>query len=415
MKVVISGAGIAGLALANRLSTLGAEVVLLERATVPRSHGYMMDFFGPGYDAIESMGLLPAIQDVAYDIAEATFVDERGRRRAGVRPRQFANGPLLNLMRPDLERVLRENLSPDVDLRFGTSPSAVTHHRDGVRVELEDGTRLDADLLVGADGIHSTVRSLVFGNEARYLRYLGFHTTAFCFDAPEIHALLQDRACLTDTVDRQMGFYALRDGRVATFGVRRTPDPTLPEDIRAAVVNAFAGLGWVTPAALDQCPPPKEIYYDQVAQIEMPQWSRGRVVLVGDACHAVSLLAGQGASLGIAGAYLLADRLAHAPIDQALVQYEQLWRPVAQEKQKVGRAGARWFLPESRWQLRIRRATLNLARLPVVDRYVASILAGKPHALFRSPRQADGPFRPSGVPPTPLLSGRQRSDGLDSD
>lgn len=366
MKVIVVGAGMAGLSLANRVSTLGGEVVLLERATGPRAQGYMMDFFGPGYDAIEAMGLLPAVEDVAYHIAEATFVDEHGRRRAGVRPRQFANGPLLNLMRPDLERVLREHLPPEVDLRFGTGPTAVTDHNDGVRVTLADGTRLDADMLVGADGIHSTVRHLVFGREAEFLRYLGFHTAAFCFDAPEVEAIVRDRACLTDTVGRQMGFYSLRDGRVAAFGVHRTADPTLPEDLRTAVRDAFAGLGWVAPRALDRCPPPSEIYYDQVAQIEMPRWSRGRVVLVGDACYAVSLLAGQGASLSIAGAYLLADRLAHArTIEQAVAEYEQLWRPVVREKQQVGRTGARWFLPESRWQLRFRRAVLRLARLPV--------------------------------------------------
>lgn len=254
MKVIVVGAGMAGLSLANRVSTLGGEVVLLERATGPRAQGYMMDFFGPGYDAIEAMGLLPAVEDVAYHIAEATFVDEHGRRRAGVRPRQFANGPLLNLMRPDLERVLREHLPPEVDLRFGTGPTAVTDHNDGVRVTLADGTRLDADMLVGADGIHSTVRHLVFGREAEFLRYLGFHTAAFCFDAPEVEAIVRDRACLTDTVGRQMGFYSLRDGRVAAFGVHRTADPTLPEDLRTAVRDAFAGLGWVAPRALDRCP-----------------------------------------------------------------------------------------------------------------------------------------------------------------
>ncbi len=387
MKVVICGAGMSGLALANRVAAHGGEVVLLERAPGPRTHGYMIDFFGPGYDAVEAMGLLPAVEKVAYHVDEAVFVDEHGRRRAGLRPEQFADGPLLDVMRPDLEHVLRESLPPEVDLRFGTGPAAVADHGDGVVVTLEDGTELAADLLVGADGIHSTVRRLVFGDEARFLRYLGFHTAAFAFHAPDIRAAIAGRACLTDTVDSQMGFYALRDGRVATFAVHRTPDPALPADVRAAVREAYRGLGWVVPEALDRCPPAAEIYYDQVAQIEMPAWSAGRVVLVGDACYAVSLLAGQGASLGIAGAYLLADRLAAAgSVGEALADYERLWRPVAEEKQRTGRAGARWFLPESAAQLRVRRMMLRMTRLPVIDRIVAGTVSGKSTALIRNLR-----------------------------
>jgi 2-polyprenyl-6-methoxyphenol hydroxylase-like FAD-dependent oxidoreductase len=306
---------------------------------------------------------------------------------------QFAKavrGRLLNIMRPDLERTLREHLPANVDTRFNVSPTAVTQRDNGVQVSLSDGTELDADLLVGADGIHSTVRRLIFGDEAQFVRNLGFHTAAFIFDAPEIHAATHNRFCLTDSVGQQMGFYALRDGSVATFAVHRTSDPAMPADIRTAVRDVYHGLGWVVPQALDQCPPSTEIYYDQVAQIEMPAWSSGRVVLAGDACYAVSLLAGQGASLGIGGAYLLADQLARAQtIETALKAYERLWRPIAEEKQKVGRAGARWFLPESTLQLRIRRAALGMARLPVINRYVAAMIAGKSTALITNLHHAE--------------------------
>ena len=382
MKVVICGAGLTGLALAHRLAAYGAETVVLERSPGPRAQGYMIDFFGPGYDAIAAMGLLPAVEEVAYRIGEATLIDARGRARARIRPEQFTSGaPLLDLMRPDLERVLREHLPPAVDLRYGARLTAVTDHGTGVRAGLGDGTVLDADLLVGADGVHSTVRRLAFGPEDRYLRYLGFHTAAFVFDSPEIHAAVRGRAVLTDSVDHQMGFYGLRDGRVAAFAVHRTPDPAMPADSRTAVRAVNADLGRIAAIAIAHCPPAAEIYYDQVAQIHLPTWHTGRVVLAGDAAYAVSLLAGQGASLGIAGAYVLADHLAHAPtIDAALAAYERRWRPIAEEKQRVGRSAARWFLPASRTQLLARRAMLRIARLPAVDRLIATGLAGKPTA-----------------------------------
>jgi hypothetical protein len=171
--------GYRGLTLANRLSELGADVVVLERSPGPRLEGYMIDFFGPGYDTAEAMGLLPAIKDVAYPITEASVVDDGGRRRAGVRPSQVSDVPLLDVMRPDLERILRENLPQAVDLRFGTSPVAGADHGDVVRVTLDDETQLDA--------------------ESKFLRYLGFHTAAFTFSDPDIHAAVKGRFCLTDT------------------------------------------------------------------------------------------------------------------------------------------------------------------------------------------------------------------------
>lgn len=389
MKIVICGAGIAGLTLANRIAALGGEVVLVERSPGPRPQGYMIDFFGQGLDAIRAMGLLEALAGTAYDIHEAELLDERGRRRAGVQAAQFAGGQLLNVMRPDLERVLRESLPPQVDLRFGTTVTDVVDDGDGVRVVLDDGSDVTADLLVGADGVHSTVRQLVFGPEERFFRYLGFHTSAFEFEAPALHATVRERFCLTDTVGRQMGFYALRDGRVAAFGVHRTPTTERPSDIHDAMRSTYSGLGWVVPDALAQLPPSSAIYYDQVAQIVMPRWSSGRVVLIGDACAAVSLLAGQGASLGIAGAYLLADQLDRAPsIAHALDEYERLWRPLVEEKQRVGRAGARWFLPATAWELRLRRTALRAMRLPGLNRLAASLVTGKSSAMITNLRAA---------------------------
>lgn len=374
MRAVICGAGIAGLAMAQRLRGHGWDVVVVERSPGPREQGYMIDFFGLGYDAAEAMGVLPRLQELGYYLPEATFVDETGRRRAGVPFKSFVRytrGRMLSIMRPDLELALREQVG---EVRFGVTVTDVAD--EGERVILSDGSVLDADLLIGADGIHSTVRRLVFGEIP--LRYLGFHTAAYTFAEPRLHELIGDRFILTDTINRQMGFYALRDGRVSIFAVHRTADPALPADPRAAIQKTYGSLGWIVPTAVAHCPSPDEIYYDQVAQAVVPRWSRGRTVLLGDACQAVSLLAGQGATLAVAGAYMLGECLATAAtIDAALADYERRWRPVVVRKQRVGRSTADWFLPSGRGRLLMRRLAMRTARLPLLDLAYASALAGR--------------------------------------
>ncbi|HEY3895899.1 MAG TPA: FAD-dependent monooxygenase [Pseudonocardiaceae bacterium] len=386
MKALICGAGIAGLSLAQRLVTIGWDVTVIERSPGPRDQGYMIDYWGLGYDAAQAMGVISRLQELSYQVDEACFVDGSGKRRARLKYARFeraVHGRLLSIMRPDLELALREQVIGKADLRLGCSIGHIENTADGVRVTLTDETVLDADLLIGADGIHSAVRRMVFGDEKQFLRYLGYHTAAYVFEDPQIFEFARNRFCLTDTIDRQMGFYSLRGGKVATFTVHRSADPTLPEDTRSAVRAAYSSLGWVVPRALAQCPPTSEVYYDQVAQIEIPQWSRRRVTLLGDACQAVSLLAGQGASLAVAGAYLLGEQLANArSIDGALARYQQLWQPVIAEKQQVARRGAQWFLPSSSLQRRSRRIILNLAGLPGVDRVVATALAGKSTATI---------------------------------
>jgi 2-polyprenyl-6-methoxyphenol hydroxylase-like FAD-dependent oxidoreductase len=368
MKAVVCGAGIAGLSLSWWLEHSGWEILLVEHAPALRSEGYVIDFFASGYDAAELMGILPRLSDVAYDVDELANVDEHGRVTSRLPYNLFRTmqgGRLLSLMRGDLEHVLHAALGDRVEFRFGETIDAVTSASDRVTVNLTDGSSHDADLLVGADGIHSRVRELVFGPEQAFLRFLGYHTAAYVFTHHALHHRL-DNAFRTRTVPgRQAGLYPLRRGRVATFFAHTETTAALPVDPRASLVQTYGDMGWLLPEVLAHCPQPPDLYYDQVAQIEMPTWSHHRVTLVGDACQAVSLLAGQGASMAMGGAYVLADELRCThDVATALTRYERRVKPSIERKQAAGRRAADWFVPATQWRIALRDTVLRLAALP---------------------------------------------------
>lgn len=380
MKALICGAGIAGLALAHRLHHHGWEVQVVDHAPGPREQGYMIDFFGPGYEALTAMGLRPGLRRFASSVESFRYIDSRGRTTVSVDYTLFAralDGEIASIMRPALERMLRESLNNQVDIRYDVTIDRIS----GDRAELSDGTAVEADVIVGADGIHSHVRSLVFGPERDHLRYLGMHTGAYVFHDPAVFEQVRGQFVLTETLNRQLGLYGLDDGRVAVFAVHRTEDARLPEDPREALRRTYTGMGDLVERAVANCPPQDAAYYDQVAQIDAPRWTDGRVALVGDAAYAVSLIAGQGASLGVAGAYLLAERLhAATSVQGGLTDYERRWRPVIRATQQAARDRVtEWFLPTSSARLLARRWGFRAMRLPGLDRLLVGPLFPKNH------------------------------------
>ncbi|WP_027658875.1 FAD-dependent monooxygenase [Salinispora fenicalii] len=380
MKALICGAGIAGLALAHRLHHHGWEVQIVDHAPGPREQGYMIDFFGPGYAALTAMGLRPNLRRFASPVDSFRYIDSRGRTTVRVDYTFFAralDGEFASIMRPALERMLRESLNDQVDIRYNVTIDRI----HGDRAELSDGTAVEADVIVGADGIHSHVRSLVFGPERNYLRYLGMHTAAYVFEDPAVFAQVRGQFVLTETLNRQLGLYGLADGRVAVFALHRRDDAGLPEDPREVLCRTYTGMGDLVERAVVNCPGPEAVYYDQVAQIDAARWTEGRVALVGDAAYAVSLIAGQGASLGIAGAYLLAERLqAAGSVQEGLADYERRWRPIIRTTQQAARDRVtEWFLPTSSAKLLARRWGFRAMRVPGLDRLLVGTLFPKSH------------------------------------
>ncbi len=312
--MLVVGAGIAGLATTLELGRRGHSVVVVERAPQPRAEGYMIDFFGPGYDAAEAMGLLDSLAAIHYEVESLDFVNPDGTRRLSLPYRKLRahafRGRHFNFMRGDLERVLLDAALPHADLRYDATVTTLCPGDDRVSVMLNDGTEAEFDVVVGADGVHSAIREQCFGPQSQFEVPLGHVTAAFLIDKVPDRAPAS-RFSTVDASGRMVGVYPIRGGRAATFFVHRSDDPAreLARGAHDVLPARFGDLDWIVPDLLDQLARATDVYFDSVAQITVDRWSCGRVVLVGDAAWCVSLLAGQGASLALAGAQRLARAL----------------------------------------------------------------------------------------------------------
>lgn len=379
MRIIINGVGIAGPTLAYWLRRAGHEVLLVESAPGLRGGGYVIDFWGVGYTIAEKMGLIPRIMEQGYNVREVRFVDRRGRTRGGFSTAMFhriLDGRFTSLRRSDLAAAIHGVLGAEVETRFGDSVARIEEVPGAVRVGFDRGDSLLADLVIGADGLHSRVRRLVFGPEESVEVPLGYHVAAFELEG---YRPRDDLVYISHGAPgRQISRFSMRDDKTLILLIFRDeyltdPGPlTTDTERKAALTRAFAGIGWEWPAIESALADVEGLYFDRVSQIRMDRWTKGRVALIGDAAACVSLLAGEGTGLAMAEAYVLAGELGLCVGDPAaaLVRYEERMRPFLREKQVAAAGFASSFAPRTALGITFRNLVTRLFRLPLLGSFV---------------------------------------------
>jgi 2-polyprenyl-6-methoxyphenol hydroxylase-like FAD-dependent oxidoreductase len=373
---LISGAGIAGPTLAFWLREAGFEPTLVERAPALRTSGYVIDFWGLGFDIAERMGLASEIDRVGYRMREMRVVDRRGERVAGFGTRVFrelTGGRFVTLGRSDLSRLIFESIKGTTEVLFDDEIVELQDHATHVQVQLRHSSDRRFDLVIGADGLHSKVRSLVFGAQQQFERHLGYLVAAF--EARGYRPRDEDVYVTYSKPGRMLGRVALHDDRTLfLFVFAAGVDAPMPLDLPAqkeTLRKVFADDAWELRAILGELDRARELYFDRVSQIRMSRWSQGRVVLTGDAAFCVSLMAGQGSAIAMTAAYVLAGELAAANgrHEEAFAKYEALLRTYVGSKQLGAERFAAAFAPRSRWGLFLRNQVIRAFAIPGLARF----------------------------------------------
>ncbi|MFE7228623.1 FAD-dependent monooxygenase [Nocardioides sp. NPDC057577] len=369
--VLISGSSVAGTALAFWLREQGLTPVVVERAPALRRGGQAVDVRGAALTVLRRMGLEAPSRALGNESIGMNMLDAEGNEV--MRSEEFAlsSGQLdsedIEILREDLVDLVHARLD-GVEHLFGDSVTAIHEDAEGVLVEFEHAAPRRFDLVVGADGLHSTTRRLVFGPESDYLHHLGTYLSVFSQD----NFLGMDRWQTWINDGRDGGcVMTVRDNQELRIflGFASGPIDYDYRDIEAQkrlVAEHMTGLGWEVPALIERMWTAEDFYFDSMAQIRMDSWSRGRTVLLGDAAHCAAPLSGQGTSLALVGAYVLALELGRAADHaEAFVAYEKRMRPFVEANQELALIDRRTVDPDE--STRRLDAVKNLIDLDEVD------------------------------------------------
>ncbi|MET8143466.1 FAD-dependent monooxygenase [Sphaerisporangium sp. NPDC005288] len=381
MNVLISGASVAGPALAYWLRHHGFEVTVVERAATPRPGGYKVDLRGVAVEVARRMGILDEVRRRSTDIRGGTWLNGAGKTLATLGPDMigFRDPGDLEIMRGDLAEILHARTRGEAEYVFGDTITSITDEGCGTRVTFRDAAPRTFDLVVGADGLHSGTRALVFGPEERFTEGLGLGVAVF--GVPN-HLGLDRWEMVLSAAGHVVNVYSVRAATAAKaqFFFPAPQRPVDRHDVAAqqqAVAEAFTGHRWEVPRLLAAMPEAGDFYFDTLAQVRMDSWSRGRTVLLGDAAYCPSPASGQGTGMALVGAYVLAGELAAAQGDHrvAFARYEEEMRGFVELNQRLGRTAAKGMVPASRTRARLQGLMLRMApHMPGKARVMEAIM-----------------------------------------
>lgn len=363
----------AGPTLAYWLRHAGHEPVLFEKAPELRSGGYMIDFWGLGFEIAERMGLAPTLRDHGYEMERLCLVDGKGREEASLDltpMRNLLEGRFISLERADLAAALFGSCG-GIPAHFGVWITGIAQDGDGVVASLSDGRQERFDLVIGADGLHSQVRELAFGPEARFEKPLGCEVAAFRIPG---YPHRDELTYVSHTVPRlHVGRVSLRNNETLILLVCRADlaeNHLRREGRKEALRRAFGDMNWEVPEILDEMDRIDDVYFDRVSQIHLPQWFSGRVGLLGDAAACPSLLAGEGTGLAMTEAYVLAGELGEAGRDfkRAFAAYDGQLRSFVTAKQKAALRFRGFFTPQTTLALKLRNLAVNALSIPFFEK-----------------------------------------------
>ncbi|MGO4617580.1 FAD-dependent monooxygenase [Nocardia sp. 2YAB30] len=370
-RILISGAGIAGQALGYWLARYGFRPTVIERASRLRTGGQGVDVRDQAIEVAERMGIMSRVRDSAADVAGMRFARADGHGIAHIDMQGIKDkygSAEVEIMRGDLLRILQDITTDTVEYVFGNGIQTLEQDDDGVTVSFEHGPARRFDLVIGADGLHSTVRRLVFGPESDFVHHMDHY---FAFGNADSALGLDRWVTVFNTPGRMAGIY--RSGNHAqakAYFMFRSPridvDPRDQVAVRQLLAAEFADeSAWHVPQLLEGVLADPELYVDTLGQVRMDSWSAGRVALVGDAAYCASPASGAGAELALIGAYRLAGELAAAGGDHHIGfrRYEQANRTLVGRKQQVG-PNLRLMVPKSRIGMAVRN---TITRLPLLE------------------------------------------------
>ncbi|MCE7011352.1 FAD-dependent monooxygenase [Kibdelosporangium philippinense] len=342
-NVLVSGAGVAGSALAYWLTRNGFAVTVVERAESLRKGGQAIDVRGVALQVIDRMGLGEQLRAARTQMRGMSMMDRDGNEMFRSEEKTLSAGRLdsddIEVLREDLTAMIYEATKDGVEYVFDDTITALHQEDHGVRVEFEKGGYRTFDFVIGADGMHSRVRGLAFGAEEKFIQHLGSYIAVF--PSPNFLELDNWQVWIQDQESGAGGgVYPVRDNSElrATFGFMSDRIDYDYRDVaqhKKLMADHLSHLGWEMPKFIEVMTDAPDFYFDAMAQIHMDKWSTGRVALVGDAAYCASVLSGQGTSIALVGAYILAEELGKADHAEAFAAYERRMRSYAELNQAL--------------------------------------------------------------------------------